>query len=350
MLPSYTQFFSQFLTRAWREINREFFHEGLQLPVFQIDESTSRHGFWDARTRTLGIAAKLLLKHSELEIVEVLKHEMAHQYADEVLGSGKDPSESPHGSGFRHAASRLGIQHHARYAAKQEASPILRRIQKLLALTQSENPHEAQAAMLKARNLMAKYEVDVDWEHQNLFYKVLGEAIPRKSMQAQLVATILVKHFNVVVIWIPSQTLLQGKTVWLLEACGTPTNLEIAGYVHEFLHRELANLWKQHRAQNPHLKGIRVKRDFQVGVLKGLIEKLSKDEHRAGPNHKALMVQKRTKLDQFLRHRYPSVQRGRRMKYRTSETFHAGLEEGRNLDIRRGLNRRKTDTKAITSS
>ena len=349
MLPSYTRFFSQFLTRSWHDINSEFFRGALQLPAFQIDERKDRHGFWDHRTRTLGIAVNLLLRHSELEILEVLKHEMAHQYADEVLGGTSDPGETAHGSAFRHAATRLGIQHHARYAAKEQASPILRRIQKLLALTQSENPHEAQAAMVKARDLMAKYELDAHWDPQDLCYNYLGQGLPRKSMQAQLVATILVRFFNVAVIWIPSETLLQAKTVWHLEACGTAANLEIAEYVHLFLHRELAQLWKRHQASDPRLKGMRIKRDFQVGVLKGLIEKLSIGQGQVNQAQHALMVQKKAKLDQFMRHRYPSVQKGRRMTYRTSAAYHAGLEEGRNLDIHRGLNRRKTNIKTLPS-
>lgn len=349
MLPSHTQFFSRFLTNAWQEINHEALQDALELPAFQIDESKSRLGFWDLRTRTLGIAARLLLKHSEMEILEVLKHEMAHQYADEVLGSGHDPTETAHGSAFRHAAQRLGIQHHARYAAHRQASPILRRIQKLLALTQSENPHEAQSAMIKARDLMAKYEVDSDWEHQDLCHNFLGQGLPRKSMQAQLIASILSRFFNVAVIWIPSEMPFQNKTVWLLEASGTSANLEVAGYVHDFLHRELAQLWKGHRSRNPSLKGMRAKRDFQVGVLKGLIEKLSKSQQPDTQSSQTLMVQKKEKLNQFLYHRHPDMQRGRRMKYRTSAAYHAGLEEGRNLDIHRGLKRNQGETKALSS-
>lgn len=339
MLPAYARFFSQYLERHWLQVNRTVFKGQLRLPVFQIDESKTRHGFWNRQSRTLGIALQLLLNHSEAEILDVLKHEMAHQYADEVLGAHLDSTETPHGSAFRHATTLLGIQHHARYAARGEASPILRRIQKLLALTQSENPHEAQAAMIKAQSLMARYNVDSGWEHSEFFYRYLGSPVARKSLQLQLISTVLVRFFHVMAIWIPSKLILKDKTVWMLEVSGDQTHLEIAGYVHNFLLRELNDLWRNLRAKDPAIKGQRHKRDFQVGVLKGLIEKLSDQEDHMPSSSKALVHEKQAGLTAFLRERHPGMRSGRRMSYRLSDTYEAGLKQGRKLDIRKGIKR-----------
>lgn len=349
MFNAYIHFFLKFLDQSWTEINRGSFACQLQKPLFQIDESKSRLGFWDSQTRTIGISGRLLLSHSEAEILDVLKHEMAHQYADEVLGAAQNPGETPHGSAFRHAAARLGIQHHARYAAKEQANPQLRRIQKLLALTQSENPHEAQAAMMKAQELMARFETDLGSGFQDFFYQFLGKSIPRKSLQHQLISTILVRYFHVAAIWIPSSTLLNPKTVWLLEISGTASQLEVADYVHAFLHRELKELWRKHQGKNPLAKGQRFKRDFQVGVLKGLIEKLATQQTESSTVGGSLIHLKKERLNQFLQERHPDMVSGRKMTYRRSDAFHAGLEKGKQLEINKGLKSSKSDNHRLTS-
>lgn len=349
MQSAYLHFFSKFLDQAWSDINQTCLGGQLHKPTFQIDTHKSRHGFWNLETRTLGISANLLLRHSETEVLDVLKHEMAHQYADEVLGASKLNDETAHGSGFRHAANRLGIQHHARYAAHQEAGPILRRIQKLLALTQSDNPHEAQAAMMRARTLMQQYELDAGWEQTAFFHQFLGKPVGRKSLQQQLISSILVRFFNIAAIWVGSHLVVNGKNVWLLEISGTPSQLEIAQYVYVFLLRELEDLWRYHRARNPGVKGQKLKRDFQIGVLKGLIEKLDAQDTPAASSRTDLILQKQQKLDLFLKQRYPQMRSGRRMTYRKSDAFQAGKEQGKQLDIHKGIQNKKKPIKQLSS-
>ena len=335
MLDSYYRLFSRFLFRSWEAFNSEHLGAGLRPPVFRITKVERLLGSWDRRTRTISISEKLFLNHSELEIEQVLKHEMAHQYADEVLRA-YDANETAHGSAFQHACTLLEIRHHARYRPESEPDPMARRIQKLLALAESQNIHEAELAMAKARDLMDKYESDAGFRDVAFHYCHLGKPVARKSMVHQLTAGILARFFNVALIWTPSRMPINDKSVWLMEVSGTATNLDIAAYVHEYLGRELDHLWRAHRAQNPHLKGVAPKRDFQVGVLRGLFAKLDGEGQKEVKSGELVLL-KKEKLRRFFEDRHPDRVSGRRMTYRKSSEYEAGFDQGRKLEIRKGI-------------
>ena len=341
MLEAYQRLYTHFLTRGWQEINRAYLQERLQLPTFEITRNTQKLGSWNRETRTLAISATLLTKRAEVEILEVLKHEMAHQYADEVLQAHEDPKETAHGSAFRHACRLLGIEHHARFTPKTKPPAILTKIRKLLALADSQNQHEAEAAMAKARALIHKYEINLGTGEPDFFYQYLGEPMRQRSAVHQLIARVLSQFFNVQVIWIPSLLVGHGRTVWLLEVSGTATNLEIAEYVYVFLDREVEVLWQHHRLMNPGLKGKTPKRDFQIGVIKGLIEKLerkTKDLEAADSAEKRDLVHLRqSHLTQFFQERHPQRRTGRGMRYRESSEFQAGFKTGQRLELRNGV-------------
>ncbi len=337
MLPAYQQMFARHLRRLWTETNQQAFHGRLRPPVFAISKGLKTLGSWRRDTRTISISAELLMNRSLLEVEETLKHEMAHQYADEALEAHAFADETPHGSAFRHACRALGIDHSARFQPHGEPPPILRRIQKLLALADSQNVYEAEAAMAKARALMDKYELDLGAERQEYRYAFFGEPRKQKSMRLQLIASLLTRFFHVELVWIPSQLLTREKTVWLMEVNGSQTNLEIAEYVHDYLVREVERLWLDHRRRTPGVKGKTAKRDYQVGVLKGLIRKLGEAETPRPANRAELMTLKREKLRAFFERRHPQLRAGRRMTYRESAEYHAGYKKGQALEIRRGI-------------
>src|SRR5690606_18958374 len=118
-------------------------------------------GRWVAEERTIEISRKLLVDHGWGALVEVLKHEMAHQFVDEVLGLA---DEAAHGPAFRQVCAERGFDARASgvpNAAQSDAqSRVLERVAKLLALAESPNEHEAQAAMNAAQRLMLKYNLE----------------------------------------------------------------------------------------------------------------------------------------------------------------------------------------------
>jgi len=349
MFESYRQLFTRHLQAEWSRINAESLGGRLKRPVFSILEGDTRLGTWNADSRTLSISAELLLKGSEHEIEETLKHEIAHQFADEVLEANRHPGELPHGSGFRYACDLLGISHSARLVTKEQASPILSKIRKLLALAESPNVHEAEAAMARARTLMDRYELDLGLRDHDFCYNWIGEPIGQRSAIRRSVASLLVTFFGVELVWIPSQLIHSDKKVWIMEICGTRTNLEIAGYVFDYMMNELQFLWLSHQRRHPLLKGKSPKRDFQLGVMRGLREKLSKEEGEPqSSGTRELVLIKQEKLKEFYHDRHPNLSRGRAFTVRHSASFMAGLAEGRNLDIHRGIKAGEKATRGPT--
>jgi hypothetical protein len=158
------------LANAWRVLNATHFKAALRAPTFALVPSNAQLGRWVPATRTLEISRPLVLSSPWGVVVEVLKHEMAHQYAYEVLGAH---DETAHGPAFRKVCERYGIDASATGlpstpgpAARDPASAgpeqrMIERIAKLLALAESPNVHEAEAAMAAAQRLMLKHNLEV---------------------------------------------------------------------------------------------------------------------------------------------------------------------------------------------
>ena len=98
------------LMRAWHGINYMHFREGLKAPTLRLSDVESRLGQWSAGPRTIEIARRMVLSQPWGVVIEVLKHEMAHQYAHEVLGA---TDETAHGEAFRRTCERLAIDQYA---------------------------------------------------------------------------------------------------------------------------------------------------------------------------------------------------------------------------------------------
>jgi len=337
LLHAYESFFGQYIRSAWHRFNKICLQQRLEEPVFAIGDMAGKLGTWHEATRTISLSKQMLLTASQAEIEEVLKHEMAHQFASEILQATGFPGETAHGSAFRYACTALGIEHGARMALEAKPSSILERIRKLLALAESANIHEAEVAMSRARDLMARYELDTGLREQDFFYRFIGSPRALKSSTEQFLALILNRFFNVEIVWIETIMPLTSKRAWLLEANGTAAELDVADYVYQYLVREVAWLWREHRRKHPRLKGRGPKMEFQVGVLQGLIDKLNKEKRRPAGHAGELVLLKKEKLRAFLRDRHPRLYSGGRMTYRKTDTYQAGFDKGRDMEIRKGV-------------
>ncbi|MEQ9318206.1 MAG: DUF2786 domain-containing protein, partial [Polyangiaceae bacterium] len=71
--------------RTWRELAYAYFGGGMKPPVMRLVDGAARLGAWDRHTRCIELSRSLVMGHSWGAVVEVLKHELAHQYAHEVL-------------------------------------------------------------------------------------------------------------------------------------------------------------------------------------------------------------------------------------------------------------------------
>src|SRR5262245_29575892 len=94
------------LRLTYRDLSANYFRRALRPAIVALSDSAARLGRWVPTHRTIEIARSLVLEQSWGVVVEVLKHEMAHQYVSEVLGQD---SEEPHGAACRDVCRRLGI-------------------------------------------------------------------------------------------------------------------------------------------------------------------------------------------------------------------------------------------------
>src|SRR5687768_14795632 len=93
------------LLEEWRRQNDLLFLGALRPPVVAYADAETRLGEWRPATRTMAISPVLVEEQPWGVVVEVLKHEMAHQYVSEVLQVFDEP---PHGPAFRRTCERYG--------------------------------------------------------------------------------------------------------------------------------------------------------------------------------------------------------------------------------------------------
>jgi hypothetical protein len=321
------------LRAAYQDLNYTFFRRKLKPAAIELSDAGSRLGRWVPDVRTIEIARGLLLGHPWGVVVEVLKHEMAHQYVYEVLGLAQ---ESAHGPAFREVCERLGIDASAAGipaagGTSAEDARVLERIARLLALAESANVHEAQAAMSAAQRLMLKHNLESVASARRAAgygFRHLGKPTGRVSEAERLLGTILGKHFFVEVIWVPVYRPVEGKRGSVLEVCGTPANLEMAAYVHAFLMHAADHLWHEHK-QAKKILGDKERRTYLAGVMAGFLEKLNaqRTEHR----QQGLVWVGDADLDSFYRKRHPRIVHVRHSGTRRTEAHADGREAGRKI-------------------
>jgi hypothetical protein len=321
--------------RVYQDLNETLFDERLRVPAFELSDVDGRLGRWASPTRTLELSRKLLLDHGWGVLVEVLKHEMAHQFVDEVLGVRDEPD---HGPMFQRVCEERRIDARAAGAPAVDGARahVLERIAKLLALAESSNEHEAQAAMSAAQRLMLKHNIDslLDGKKPSYGFLHLGMPSGRIEESERLLAGILGDHFFVEVIWVPVWRPLEGKRGSVLEVCGSPDNLELAEYVHTFVTRTADRLWQDYRRSRV-TRGRSDRQRFLAGVMAGFRDRLERDKKRNGAE--GLVWKGDGELHAFYRGRHPHIRMTRHAAHTASEAYGHGRAAGRELVLHRGM-------------
>lgn len=335
------------LQRAWHHVNVSHFRGVLLPPTLALSDNASQLGLWQPSSRTIYLSRRLTLSQPWPVLVEVLKHEMAHQYVHEVL---RLDEESAHGPTFRALCERLGIDGsasglpptaRATDGAETEAQKPLRRVARLLALAQSQNLNEAESAMREAQRLMLKHNLE---EHsaragvraagQRYSYRQLGPVRRRVDESERLLAMLISEHFFVESIWIPSYDVEHGIRGSALEVCGTPENLEMAAYVYDFLSRTADNLWQEHKRQAG-LTGDRERRTFLSGVMIGFAERLAA-EAKLQAQHGLIWLGD-ADLGRYLKKRHPHIRRVAQRGQPRTATRNEGKRAGRQIILHRPI-------------
>jgi hypothetical protein len=324
--------------RSFDDINGTYFGWALRTPSLEWVEPGSRLGRWHGSLRVIELSRSLLIEHGWGALVEVLKHEMAHQYVDEVL---QVRDESSHGPAFRRVCEQHGFDAKASGVPRSAEAPdqhsgILDRIAKLLALAESSNQHEAQAAMSAAQRLMLRYNIEEVGKGaaRAYTYRHLGQPTGRASESERILAALLGEFFFVQVIRVPVWRALEGKRGTVIEVCGTRENVELAEYVYAFLTQTAERLWREHRRARG-LRGNTGRRNFVAGVMNGFRKKLR--EERGTDQMSGLVWVGDPALEGFFTKRHPTVRWSRHRSYRFSADYAHGERAGSRIVLHRGI-------------
>ncbi len=324
------------LQRAYWQFNESLFGGVLRPAILELSSAHSWLGRWCSPTRTLEVGRALAVEKPWGVVLEVLKHEMAHQYVDEVLGD----SDDGHGPAFRGVCKRLGIDPKAAGvpeagSSSDEDERVLSRVARLLALADSPNENEAQAAMSAAQRLMLRYNIDqaqARSSERNYGFRQVGRVTGRVSEAERILAGLLVNHFFVDAIWVTAYQPTLGKPGSVLEICGTQANLEMAAYVHAFMTHTAQGLWEAHRRAN-RIASNRDRQTFLAGVMIGFHERMASEKsvHEGA----GLVWKGDPDLEKYLRRRHPHVRRIHVQGNPRTEARERGKAAGRDIVLRK---------------
>jgi hypothetical protein len=328
------------LASAWRNANWRWFREGLVPPVLRLADTTATLGTWRTSDRTLSMARTFVRTAPWARILEVLHHEMAHQYVAEVL---KVTDETDHGPAFREVLGRMG--HDLPEGELPPEDPALAKVRKLLALAGSPNPHEAQAAAKAAHRLMLTRNLDLARARAVSGYAVrrIGAARARHDAWEKLLLGILSSHFFVRVVWVPDvdtatvekrRGRLGFRRTTVAECTGTPANLEIAAWVHDFLRSTAERSWTAHRRAHG-LAGDRERRRYLAGLMVGFRQKL--EEEAEVCRAEGLVWVGDPGVDDVVARRHPRLVRGGPIRVTGSSAYHQGKADGRRIVLHKPI-------------
>lgn len=333
----------------------------ISTPVIEIVEAKSYWGYWhhNLGSGTIKLSLNLINEHSWDVVINILKHEMAHQIVTELF-DGKNG----HGELFQRACQLIGvpdefcgahgdlpriIEDLKEEEINSENRKILKKVKKLLSLAQSKNEHEATLAMQKVNDLIKKYNIErVALNKRSKYvYKIINHKKKRIENYQRNICSILMNYFFVEIVYSYLYDAQSNETYRTIEILGTIENVLMAEYVYFFLLNQLNFLWSDHQLKT----GIsnREKRSYWLGVIEGFREKLKQMEekqHILDINNNdsrqettgALICAEDKMLSNFKNIRFPRL-----YKYRSKavsiycETYKYGVNDGRHLTLHKGL-------------
>lgn len=257
-----------------------------------LTDSTTTLGYWKKTERVIGISLKLIEKYHWRSVVQVLKHEIAHQIADEILGGHHN-----HDKIFHLACEKIYVEPWARSAnveldasqpdlkqasaQNRDKQNLERKVERLLNLANSQNEHEASLALAKANQLREKYKLDnlSPYTESEIYSLVIRTGKRRLDNSYTFLVKILTSFFGVKAIFTEEFNAADQKEYKTIEMIGYSKDLIIAEYVYNFLLRQVELLWLDHKKKNLENKvklSPAVRNAFRLGILVGINNKLER--------------------------------------------------------------------------
>lgn len=231
---------------------------------------------------------------------------------------------------------------------------IIEKIQKLLALANSSNEHEAKLAAQKATELLTKYNLsmqEVETTQREYDFLHYAGSTSRMPAEHKYVFGILQRFFFVQVVrgrkvgYDPKTGMPKKFITWSF--FGQQHNVQIAHYVFAFLDRTFHDLYEEYRKHNETSRTSR--KSFYMGLYRGLAEVLDAGKKKV-ENETGLVVVKDPGIDKFISDMVGKTTKvpARHVGQVDPSAFKDGIEQGKNIRISMGLGERNEGpTKAL---
>jgi hypothetical protein len=319
--------------------------EALRRPLLALADTGAQLGCWDRARGEIRLSRAFVLAAPWDEVRDLLRHEMAHQLADQAFGGAADTA---HGPAFRESCRLLGAHPGAsgRFVPLAErleggADPVraraVARVGKLLALAGSRNRHEAELALLRAREFARHHHLDAGGEAEGFVSAFAGSPALRHARDDYLLAALVTRCWDVFGIWVPAWVLGRERMGTVLEVSGAPAQVKLALYAHAFVRRQADAAWAAYGPGRG--LGARARVDFACGVVEGFSGTLERGRGAAAARPAALVrTGSDPRLARYLRDRYPRRTAIRRSGGRIDPRVHRdGVRAGERIVLREGL-------------
>lgn len=322
--------------------------EAVSYPIkIVIYNHKSMLGYFEPHFYELGFH-ECLMHTSPQQLRNVVRHELAHYITSTLYGEGIQA----HGVEFRAFCEKMGwgeevykattCLEEGPLAVPIEENPVLRRIQKLMALANSSNKNEAESAMIKSQQLLLKHNIESKYmggeEEERLFLKRIMEQ-KKENAKMRSIARILETFFVNVVYQ-------RARGFICLEILGNAVNVEIADHVATILDSQLEQLWEEAR-KNFRLKGAIAKNSFFLGLAKGYCDKIRalKRDYDTTVSQALMVIEKQLIDAQSMV--YPRLSSGRSHGSHCAESAALGQQMGRQLNINPALKQSSKESGAL---
>lgn len=217
---------------------------------------------------------------------------------------------------------------------------LLKRVKKLLQLANSDNEHEARLAAERAQELLTRHNLTVqDVRRTSADYEMrdASEALGRNMTEAKYVDNI-VQRFFFVRVFRRGTSKSNGRWQRVTRYVGTPSNVEVALYIRDFLLKEFRVLWQAYKRRTG--ASAKSRQSYYCGLFDGICAQLEASQKRVEQETGLVVVQDRD-LMRYMQEICPNL-RKTTTNVNTGDraAFGAGEAAGREMKIRKGLGER----------
>lgn len=216
---------------------------------------------------------------------------------------------------------------------------IVEKIEKLLSLATSSNEHEARLAAEKANEFLVKHNISMQ-QVTDARYQYEKDVLSEKNemgVEDKFVVPIITEHFFAKCVKSRNRR-LKKTTIYIM---GDKTNVAIARYVYSFLLRSFRDCWLEYKRTSEASE--KSKQPYYLGLQKGLFLQLEAKRKQVEESM-ALVVVEDPGLRKFMRLHFPRVRTSSSKVGYDPEAEGAGLERGRTLHIRRGIDSKSSES------